>query len=186
MGDDDLVDEVPEPGAVEGHRERNPDPAALHHLDLLDELQDDLALALEGQVVEPVGEHLREPTQLRDVALERLPEEVLLADEVRLALELLLLRRQLGDLRAAGGGVEALADGVEVVLDAPVDVAELLLERAGVGAELAAEGVDPTADLVLELRQALGLAEPRPDELEDGAQCFGIGSDAQTAVPLLR
>jgi hypothetical protein len=184
----DVVDEVLEPGVVEGHLERNPNQPALHHFDLLHEVQHHLPLPLERQRLELVLEHRRKPPELRQVPLQRLPQEVLPLHQRDLPLELLLLRGELRDLRAADRGVEAVADRGVVVLDAALEVGELLIEHARVRAVLPPDAVDPLADLLFELGERLGSHNRARRSLSTtpSSQCFGMGNDAHTDVPLFR
>ncbi len=139
------------------------------HLDLLDEVKDDLPPCLGVHPVEAVLEDLRQAAQLGEVALDGLPIVVLSAQEGGFSLHLLLLGVELGDLGLTDGGIEAVADGADEVLDATVDVGELSLHRTAVRADGAALGVDLGTDHLLQLGEAVGLGDAGLDDAEHHA-----------------
>ena len=135
------------------------DAAVVHHLDLLDEVQDHLAADPEGQALEAVGEGVSEVVEGGEIGLEGLVVPFLLPQQLGFLLQLIALLGELADEALAHGHVHALADGLVVVLDLVVDLGDAALDRAAVGGERLPLGGYAFAHATLQLGQGLGGAD---------------------------
>jgi len=137
--------------------------------DLLDEVQHQLAADAERSSVEPVLEGLGEALDFGDVHLQRARVVVLVGQQAGLLLQGGLVRGELVDVLAADLGVQPVADGPIVVLDAALEVVDSLLDRLRPPAVGLAALLDARLDTTLQLGEGVGGAQAGAQQVEDEA-----------------